>query len=201
MGPLRCRVVGVLGSRLRLDAVSVGHVDALLEAASGDRASFAFTIVPGDRAAMVAYVEQALAEQAAGRGQAYVAVDLADGRVIGSSRFMNQQRWVEPDVLVAEIGYTWLTAEAQGSGANAEMKSLMLTHAFEDLGMARVSFMTDARNARSRAALHKLGARFEGVRRAHMPAFDGGIRDSAFFSILADEWPQVRAGLRERLAR
>jgi RimJ/RimL family protein N-acetyltransferase len=97
-----------------------------------------------------------------------------------------------------EIGSTWLTEEAQRTAVNTHAKLLMLTHAFEGWEVRRVMLKTDARNMRSRTAIERLGARFDGVLRAHMPAFDGAVRDTAFYSILAAEWPDVRTGLRER---
>lgn len=138
------------------------------------------------------------------------------GRVVGSTRFLDLDvftwpppwppgvgRGPEPSdqqpPTVAEIGSTWLAAGARGAGINPAGKLLMLTHAFETWGAARVTLKTDARNKASRAAIDRLGASFEGVRRAHGPATDGTIRDTAYFSILAAEWPAVRARLEHRL--
>jgi RimJ/RimL family protein N-acetyltransferase len=98
-----------------------------------------------------------------------------------------------------EIGSTWLAASAQRTGVNTEMKLLMLAHAFDVLGVRRVTLKTDARNRRSRDNIERVGATFEGVLRAHMPAMDGGIRDSAWYSILDSEWPAVRGRLTARL--
>ena len=118
---------------------------------------------------------------------------------------MNAERWewsrggVHPDAV--EIGSTWLTASAQRTPINTEAKLLMLTHAFEVWEVLRVTLKTDARNARSRDAILRLGARFDGVLRAHMPAYDiAEPRDSAFYSILASEWPSVRDRLTASLA-
>jgi RimJ/RimL family protein N-acetyltransferase len=102
-----------------------------------------------------------------------------------------------PDVV--EIGWTWLTAEAQRSGVNTDAKLAMLTHAFEVWRVLRVSLMTDSRNARSRGAIERLGARLDGVLRAARVANDGAVRDTAAYSILAAEWPGVKAGLAARL--
>jgi RimJ/RimL family protein N-acetyltransferase len=102
--------------------------------------------------------------------------------------------------VVAEIGGTWLAPRVQRTPVNTEAKLLMLAHAFEVWRVRRVSLKTDARNERSRRAIERLGARFDGVLRAHMPAADGGLRDSAFYSILDAEWPAVRETLRSRLA-
>jgi RimJ/RimL family protein N-acetyltransferase len=108
---------------------------------------------------------------------------------------------LEHDHLRLEIGYTWYSPAVWGTGVNAEAKLLLLRHAFETLGARRVEFKTDARNERSRGALIALGAQFEGVFRKHMVLSDGGARDSAYYAIVDDEWPAVRARLEERLAR
>jgi RimJ/RimL family protein N-acetyltransferase len=119
------------------------------------------------------------------------------GKAIGSSRFLNAQ----PIDRVAEIGWTWLTPSAWGTGANVEAKLLMLGHAFETLGCVRVEFKTDARNERSRAALAALPAQFEGIMRNHKFTPDVGLRDSAYYSVIDSEWPAVCEGLRRRLGR
>ena len=119
------------------------------------------------------------------------------GRAIGSSRYLN----VRPHDRVVEIGWTWLNPSAWRTGANVEAKLLMLGHAFESLGCVRVEFKTDARNERSRAALAAIPAQFEGVLRNHMIVPDVGQRDSAYFSVIDSEWPEVKANLEKRLAR
>jgi N-acetyltransferase len=119
------------------------------------------------------------------------------GTAVGSSRYLN----VRPQDRVVEIGWTWLNPCAWRTGANVEAKLLMLTHAFETLECVRVEFKTDARNERSRAALAALPAQFEGVLRNHMIVPDVGLRDSAYFSVIDSEWPQVRDNLRLRLQR
>jgi hypothetical protein len=100
---------------------------------------------------------------------------------------------------VAEIGSTWLASSAQRSGSNTESKLLMLSHAFDSWGVLRVTLKTDSRNARSRRAIERIGARFEGIRRAHARAVDGSVRDTAYYSIIRPEWPGVRAALTARL--
>lgn len=123
--------------------------------------------------------------------------DAQTGRAIGSSRFLN----VRPADRVVEIGWTWLNPSAWRTGANVETKLLMMRHAFEALDCVRVEFKTDARNERSRAALAALPAQFEGVLRNHMIVPDVGQRDSAYFSVIDSEWPEVEANLERRLAR
>jgi RimJ/RimL family protein N-acetyltransferase len=120
-----------------------------------------------------------------------------DAELIGSSRYLNVRL---PDRVV-EIGWTWLTPSAWHTGANVEAKLLMMERAFEALGCVRVEFKTDARNERSRAAIAALPAQFEGVMRNHMIVPDIGRRDSAYYSVIDEEWPQVRANLERRLAR
>ena len=119
----------------------------------------------------------------------------ASGAAVGSSRYLN----VRPQDRVVEIGWTWLNPRAWRTGANVEAKLLMLEHAFETLECVRVEFKTDARNERSRAALAALPAQFEGVLRNHMIVPDVGQRDTAYFSVLDDEWPTVKANLERRL--
>jgi RimJ/RimL family protein N-acetyltransferase len=104
------------------------------------------------------------------------------------------------DHLRAEIGWTWLARDAWGSGADVETKLLLLSHAFEHAGLRRVEFKTDARNERSRGALEALGAKFEGILRKHMVVRGGQPRDSAYYSVIDEEWPAVKAHPQQRLA-
>lgn len=120
---------------------------------------------------------------------------LLDGRVMGHTSYLN----VRESDRVLEIGNTWLNPAAWGTGANTEAKLLLMQHAFEDEGFLRVEFKTDARNARSRAALAALPAEFEGVFRKHMLVRDGERRDSAWYSVIDDDWPAAKAALRARL--
>jgi RimJ/RimL family protein N-acetyltransferase len=122
---------------------------------------------------------------------------IVDGVPLGHSSFLNVR---EAD-RVAEIGNTWLAQQAWGTGANTETKLLLLQHAFEDEGLLRVEFKTDAQNERACAALAALPAQFEGIFRKHMLVRGGERRDSAWYSVIDDEWPAVKAALRERLAR
>jgi RimJ/RimL family protein N-acetyltransferase len=118
------------------------------------------------------------------------------GAVVGSTRFHE----IRLEHLRVEIGWTWLSRTVWGSGVNVETKLLLLTHAFEVVGCRRVEFKTDARNERSRGALEALGAQFEGIFRKHMVIQHGAARDSAYYSVIDDEWPQVKARLEHRLA-
>ena len=203
------RPVVLEGRHARLEPLGVGHARDLLAAASGPRGTYAFTTVPADEPSMVRYIEAALRDQAAGRALPFATVAKATGRVVGSTRFGNIEFWAwppgnanqrsedAPDA--AEIGWTWLAVDAQRTPINTEAKLMMLAHAFEAWRVHRVSLMTDARNERSRRAILRLGARFDGVLRAQRPGSDGTIRDTAAFSILDHEWPMVKTQLQSRL--
>ena len=142
------------------------------------------------------WLELTFEAERAGTEGAFLTRERASGRAVGSSRYLNVRRQDR----ALEIGWTWLEPGAWRTGANVEAKLLMLEHAFETLGCVRVEFKTDARNERSRAALAALPARFEGILRNHMILPDVGQRDSAFYSVIDSEWPEVRANLRRRLA-
>jgi RimJ/RimL family protein N-acetyltransferase len=194
------------GRYVRLEALSARHRDALLAAASEDRATYVFTGVPGDVEGAERYIRAALDEAERGGACPFATVDARSGRVVGSTRFGAIERWTWPAPQppsdgpdAVEIGWTWLARSAQRTGINTEAKLLMLTHAFEVWGVRRVTLKTDARNARSRANIERVGATLDGVLRAHMPAYDGGVRDSAVYSLLADEWPACKARLVARL--
>jgi N-acetyltransferase len=190
------------GSLVRLEPLSAGHVPALMRAAEEDRSAYAWTVVP--RAVEVAdYVAAQLARPGL---TAFAQVRLSDETAVGCTAFWNPRTWPErAELLAVEIGWTWLAASAQRTGINAEAKLLLLTHAFEVLGVARVDWKTDARNERSRQAIARLGAQFEGVLRSwgpsHVPGEEGKLRDSAMFSVTTAEWPDVKSHLATRVAR
>jgi N-acetyltransferase len=198
------------GSHVRLEPLEDHHIEGLITAAGHDRAFYAWSAVPQGRFEMTQYVEGALAARAAGTALPFATVRLADGQIIGSTRFFLIERWLWPEEHpnakrtgpdTCEIGYTWLTAAAIRSAANTEAKLLMLTHAFEAWQVHSLCFHTDSRNERSRNALKRIGAQFEGILRAHRLATDLAPRDSARFSIVAREWPAVKRELRRRLER
>jgi len=197
------------GRYVRLEPLTRGHARALSAAAGGPRETYALTTVPEGESGALGYIETALRDEEAGRSLPFATVARSTGRVVGSTRFLSIEFWAWPtghalqrgeDVPdVAEIGATWLAGEAQRTAINTEAKLLMLTHAFEEWRVHRVSLMTDARNERSRTAILRVGARFDGVIRAHRPSSDGLIRDTAAFSILESEWPAVKRQLHSRL--
>jgi RimJ/RimL family protein N-acetyltransferase len=192
------------GAHVRLEPLTMAHADALLAAASEDRSSYAYSRVPQGPDGVVAFIDDALAWQRDGRRIPFATRWLDGDRIVGSTSFFPEEwPWSEgsghPDAV--EIGFTWLAASAQRTPVNTEAKLLMMTHAFEVWHVRRLFLKTDARNVRSRAAIERLGAMFEGVLRQHMPAHGpgGGVRDSAFYSVLPAEWPAVKAGLRSKL--
>ena len=194
---------------VRLEPLSLDHGPALAAASSEDPAAYRWNVVPTDATAMAAYIETALADRAQGSAVPFATIRRRDGAVVGSTRFLRIERWPWPPESpharvdgtpdTVEIGATWLAVSAQRTGINTEAKLLMLTHAFEAWNVRRVSLITDARNEQSRTAIARLGAQFEGVLRAHRIGSDGTVRDSARFSITAEEWPTVRARLRQML--
>ena len=196
------------GTHVRLEPLAGRHVAPLLAAAGGERELYKWTSIPQTLEDMAQYVATAMQWQAEGTALGFATVRRQDGVVVGSTRFFLIERWSWPQghpqaqragADGCEIGYTWLTPAAIRTAANTEAKYLMLRHAFDEWGVHRVCFHTDARNERSRAALVRIGAQFEGVLRAHRLSSDLRPRDSARYSILAAEWPTVRAQLERRL--
>jgi RimJ/RimL family protein N-acetyltransferase len=184
------------GSLIRLEPLRADHL-ADLELVAFDLPLWRWTIMgPQDAAGLRQWLETALANSEAGTERPFATIDLASGRAVGSSRFMS----IVPDHRVVEIGWTWIGTAFQRTGANREAKLLQLTHAFEVLGANRVEFKTHASNERSRKALAGIGATFEGVFRNHRIMPDGSLRDSAYFSIISAEWPDVKTRLETSLA-
>jgi RimJ/RimL family protein N-acetyltransferase len=203
--------VTLQGRHVRLEPLNLDHLDGLLAACSGPRDSYQFTWVPEPtRTDVERYIGMALLQHEQGSGLPFATRWLDSGDIVGTSRYMNIEYWANrdqspgtsgvPDAL--EIGATWLAAHAQRSSVNTEAKLLMLSHAFEVLGVKRVSFRTDARNERSRANIERVGATFEGVLRHERRSTDGGnggIRDTAAYSILDSEWPTTKRSLQSKL--
>jgi RimJ/RimL family protein N-acetyltransferase len=196
------------GHHIRLEPLAHHHLDALALASAADPSLYQWSPVPQSKLEATTYINTALAWRDAGTAVPFAIVNQNDNTVIGSTRFWNLERWswppaharharLHPDA--CEIGYTWLTHSAIRTAANTEAKLLMLTHAFETWQVLRVCFHTDVRNQRSRTALERIGAKFEGILRAHRMAADFIPRDSVRYSILAAEWPEAKQQLRRRL--
>ena len=186
------------GELVLLEPMSRVHEDGLWEASRDERTWTWLSVVqPGTREELRAYVGDALANADAGLELPLVTIRRADGRVVGSTRYLA----LRPEHRSIEIGWTWLHPDVWGTGINVEAKLLMLEHAFERLGCLRVELKTDARNERSRAAMAALPAQFEGIHRKSMLVRGGQRRDSAWYSVIDDEWPEVRANLLRRLGR
>jgi N-acetyltransferase len=182
------------GELVRLEPLAESHLDELW-AASRDREVWRWLSIdqPASPAELLAWIDEALA----GLDLPFATVLRASGAAVGSTRYLA----LRPEHRSVEIGWTWLARDAWGTGANVEAKLLMFTHAFEVWDCRRVELKTDALNTRSRRAIEALGARFEGVHRRHMLVRGGENRDSAWYSVLDDEWPDVKARLLARLQR
>jgi len=198
------------GRHVRLEPLQRRHAAGLADAAAIDPSLYRLSPVPQGRAAAAAYIESALAQRDAGTAVPFAILRAHDGTVIGSTRFFDLEWWPWPPDHprslhgdgpdTCEIGYTWLARSAIRTGANTEMKQLMLEHAFEVWQAESVCLHTDARNERSRRAMERIGAQFEGILRAHRLATNCLPRDSARYSIIAPEWPGVKRHLDDLLA-
>ena len=179
------------GPRVRLEPLRADHFEDLAEVAFDPVVWRWSALGDLDEAGLRRWMTAALANADAGLERPFATVERSTGRAVGSTRFMS----IVPEHRRLEIGWTWLGTAFQRSGINREAKLLQLTHAFEVLGANRVEFKTHALNDRSRTALAGIGATFEGIFRNHMILPDGSIRHSAYFSVIAEEWPDVKAGL------
>jgi RimJ/RimL family protein N-acetyltransferase len=185
------------GAIVRLEPLAAEHHEDLREISREPQIwTWMNREIPTDDGAFRTWFDARLSASQANEEWCYVTRSSESGTVLGSTSYLS----VRPEHNRLEIGWTWLHPSAWRTGANVEAKLLMLTEAFEGLGCMRVEFETDARNDRSRAALAALPATFEGILRQHMLMPGVGKRDSAFFSILDTEWPDVKANLKRRLA-
>lgn len=184
------------GHGVRLEPIAQAHLDGLWEASRDPRIWRWLPILqPTSRAEMGGWLDDALHRAAGGVDVPFATVRQADGVVVGSTRFLA----LRPEHGSVEIGWTWLTPSAWGTGANQGAKLLQLRHAFETWGCRRVELKTDALNLPARRAMEAFGASFEGIHRQHMLVRGGESRDSAWYSILDREWPDVEARLRQAL--
>jgi RimJ/RimL family protein N-acetyltransferase len=180
------------GELLRLEALGPQHAAGLF--AIADQATFDYLLrapEPFNEEGFHEYVEERCKPGSWG----YAIFDKASDRIVGHSSYIG----IGPEHRHIEVGHTWYAPEARGTRVNPECKLIMVGHAFETLDCVRVQLKCDARNARSRAAITKLGAQFEGVQRSNLILQNGHIRDTAYFSIIKEEWPVVKAGLLARL--
>lgn len=185
------------GERVRLEPLTEAHVDDLMLVAM-DPTLWRWTLArPTDRDGLLAWVRAAVANREAGQELPFATIDKASGRAVGSTRYMS----IVPDHRRLEIGWTWLGSAYHRGGANREAKYLQLRHAFETLGANRVEFKTDSLNERANPALLGVGATFEGAFRDHMIMPDGRLRTSNYYSVIAPEWPAVKARLEAALGR
>lgn len=192
---LDVRPVVLEGERVRLEPLSLDHVDRLWEAGQDEEIWRWVSVYPRTRDDVRQFVEVALAAQDAGTELPFATIDRASGDAVGSTRYLAISRRDRR----LEIGWTWLTPAAQRTRINTEAKYLQLSHCFEELGCVRVEWKTDARNEKSRAAIARLGATQEGIFRKHMLTQGGFYRDSVYFSMIDDEWPEAKRKLESML--
>lgn len=203
---LAARTGPLVGTFVELVPLDRSFAADLAAAAAIGRDTYGFTEVPDSEAAARAYIDKMLEQRDAGVSVPFAQRLVGSGRVVGCTRYLDVRHWrgqPEPDEV--EIGGTWLAADVQRSPVNTEAKLLLLTNAFERWGVVRVALATDVRNARSRAAIERLGATLEGVLRNSRPSThpgeEGRPRQTALYSIIDTEWPEVKARLHARLAR
>ncbi|HEY6292285.1 MAG TPA: GNAT family protein [Terriglobia bacterium] len=183
------------GDKIRLEPLTLRHLPRLVEIGLQDHIFRWFTqpvLTPAD---METFVDTALREQEAGKSLPFATVERQTGLAVGSTRFGN----IDREHRRVEIGWTWIAPAWQRTAVNTEAKYLMLRFAFELWGCNRVEFKTDSLNEPSRRALARIGARQEGVFRNHMVTASGRIRHSVYFSVIREEWPEVKAGLESKI--
>ncbi|HVC06684.1 MAG TPA: GNAT family protein [Solirubrobacterales bacterium] len=189
--------IPLAGSIVALEPLEEEHAEGLWRAAQAPEIWEWLAHIGSSRDYFDRWLAASLERAEAGAEGPFAVRDQRGGELIGSTRYLN----LRPPDRVVEIGWTWLNPSAWGTGANVESKLLLMSHAFEQLRCLRVELKTDARNRRSRAAMAAIPAQFEGILRKHMTVPDVGVRDSAYYSVIDDEWPVVRANLESRLAR
>lgn len=194
---LNVQPVTLAGRYARLEPLSEAHVSDLARAGADETIwrYMPYRLVTSEEK-MRAWVREILSRQARGTDLVFAVIHLASGRAAGSTRYMD----IQPAHRGLEIGGTWYGRDYQRTPVNTECKYLLLTHAFEHLGCLRVQLKTDLRNERSQRAIERIGALREGVLRDHMLMPDGYMRSSVYYSILAAEWPGVKAQLEEKLS-
>lgn len=191
------------GLLVRLEPLSERHAADLSVAAEEDRSAYSFTWVPHG-SEIAEYLDAQFEWAEGGTLIPFAQIRLTDERAVGCTAYWDLRPWPDrAEPCAVEIGWTWLAASAQRTGINVESKLLLIGHAFEQLGVARVDLKTDARNGRSRRAIEGLGAHFEGIlrnwSRSWAPDEEGRLRDSAMYSFVDSEWPSCEEHLRKRL--
>jgi N-acetyltransferase len=185
------------GDLAALEPLEPAHAEGLWGAAQAPQIWQWLAHVGSSRESFDRWFNLSLASHRAGAEGVFAIRDRRRNEIVGSTRFLA----VRPADRALEIGWTWFNPAVWRTGLNVEVKLLLFAHAFDELGCVRVELKTDARNERSRAAMAAIPAQFEGVLRSHMIVPDVGPRDSAFYSVIDSEWPEVRANLERRLAR
>jgi N-acetyltransferase len=183
------------GTHVRLVPLSTEHLAELCDAGLDEELWRWIPTQVRTSADMAAYIDTALQEQASGTALPFALIEQSSGRAIGSTRYANIERFHHR----VEIGWTWIARPWQRTAVNTEMKYLLLRHAFETWGCMRVELKTDSLNTKSRQAILRIGAREEGTFRNHMITSTGRIRHTVYFSIVKEEWPEVKAKLELRL--
>jgi RimJ/RimL family protein N-acetyltransferase len=189
--------ITLTGQHIRLDPMRPDHAAGLLDAGRSPEIWEWMPSRPFDHASMDGWVTKAMHAESQGREYPFVVTQLSNGRLIGSTRYLD----VQEDDRNVEIGWTWYVPDAWGGAVNPEAKYLLMRHAFEDWGAIRVALKTDIRNLHSQAAIKKLGAKYEGLLRNQRIRRDGSYRDTVIFSITDREWPAVKSRLEQRIAR
>lgn len=185
----------LLGRLVRLEPLSRDHHDGLVEATQDGRMWDRWYTSAPTVDGVESMIEQRLEMQSQGNMLPFTAIRQSDDAVLGMTSFYD----IRTEVPRVSIGYTWNRESAHGTGTNPESKLLLMTHAFETLGCAAVRYETSWANQQSRAAIERLGARLDGVLRADRLESNGALRDTVVYSVMAHEWPSVRAGLEHRL--
>jgi N-acetyltransferase len=206
--PIDLGHIELQGAEVVLRPLVNDDATALDRASSESQDTYGMSGVPVGVSACESYIHKALQMRAA--GERYPFAIVWRGRVVGSTSYYDFQPWDWPQGSAlqrhdrpdaTEIGYTWLAASAQRTRCNTEAKFLLLQHAFEVWQVHRVFLRTDERNLRSRNAIARLGCKLDGIRRADMPGRDGTVRNSAYYSMLAVEWPVAKQRLQAQLLR
>ncbi|MCP3144209.1 GNAT family N-acetyltransferase [Pyxidicoccus xibeiensis] len=194
--PLVVPPVVLEGQAVRLVPLGLEHAPALAALCEPEIFTWMHSALR-TQADVEAFIGRALTAAGQGTERPFVILERESGAPVGSTRYLDIQR----EHRTLEIGYTWLGRRAWRTRVNTECKYLLLRHAFETLGVMRVQLKTDQRNERSRAAMERMGAKFEGILRHHMLVRGGFVRDSAYYSVIDTEWPEVKARLEGFLAR